>query len=245
VAHVDDPKGFIAACKRKLKPGGVLLVQPSQARMFGNHEFDTCYHEHVSFFNTCSMSVLAESVGLKLADTALVKIHGDSPVYMLCHPEAPASEQLRGILRSGEFAIDERLEDYEQQIRLYDWSTYERFREHALATVSDLRESVRTHRERGFEVVFVGAAAKAMTVINAGPIQPDRFLDEAPLKIGLHAPGVGTLIEGLEAVRGMTKPGFFVITAWNFRHELARKLRALGVPEGSEFYAYFPTPQLL
>lgn len=245
VAHVDDPKAFVAACRSKLKPGGVLLIQPSQARMFGNHEFDTCYHEHVSFFNTSSMSVLAESVGLKLVDTALVKIHGDSPVYMLCRPEAPASEQLRGILRSGEFAIEERLEDYEQQIRLYDWSTYDRFREHAQAVVRDLRESVKRHRAQGFEVVFVGAAAKAMTVINAGPIHPDRFLDEAPLKIGLHAPGVGTCIEGLDVCRSMTKPGFFVITAWNFRHELARKLRAIGVPEGSVFYSYFPTPQFL
>jgi hypothetical protein len=32
----------------------------------------------------------------------------------------------------------------------------------------------------------------------------------------------------------------FVLSAWNFRHELADKLRRIGVPEGSVFYAYFP-----
>ncbi len=245
VAHVDDPKAFVAACRAKLKPGGVLLIQPSQARMFGNHEFDTCYHEHISFFNTRSMGVLAESVGLKLVDTALVKIHGDSPIYMLCHPDAPASDVLRGAFRDGDFAIAEDLPTYEQQIRLFDWATYDAFRAHAKAVVQNLGDEVKRRREQGFEVVFVGAAAKAMTVVNAGAIQPDRFLDESPLKIGLHAPGIGTRIEGLDACKQLTKPAFFVITAWNFRHELAAKLRAVGVPEGSVFYSYFPKPEVL
>jgi SAM-dependent methyltransferase len=244
VAHVDDPKAFINACRAKLKPGGVLLVQPSQVRMFGNHEFDTCYHEHISFFNTRSMSVLGESVGLKLVATALVKIHGDSPIYMLCHPDAPADAALLGAFSDGDFAIAEDLSGYEAKIRLFDWATYDAFRAHANWVVQNLGEEVSRRRQQGFEVIFVGAAAKAMTVVNAGGIRPDRFLDESPLKIGLHAPGIGTLIEGLDVCRQLTRPAFFVITAWNFRQELAAKLRAIGVPEGSVFYSYFPRPEL-
>lgn len=242
LAHVDNPRAFIAACRTKLKPGGVLLIQPSQARMFGNHEFDTCYHEHISFFNTRSMSVLAESVGLKLVETALVKIHGDSPIFMLCNPDAPAEASLLGAFSEGEFSIDEDLPTYETQIRLFDWDTYDAFCTHAKEVVGSLGEEVARRREQGFEVVFVGAAAKAMTVVNTGGIRPDRFLDENPLKIGLYAPGIRTLIEGLDACRQLTRPTFFVITAWNFRQELAAKLRALGVPQGSVFYSYFPKP---
>jgi 2-polyprenyl-3-methyl-5-hydroxy-6-metoxy-1,4-benzoquinol methylase len=245
VAHVENPRKFIGACREKLKPGGVLFIQPSQARMFGNHEFDTCYHEHVSFFNTRSMSTLAESVGLKLVGEALVRIHGDSPLYMLCCPEGPASPSLVGAFRVGDFAIAEDLRDYETSIRLYEWGTYETFCSHAKGVVQSLSEEIERRREQGFEVVFVGAAAKAMTVVNAGDIHPDRFLDESPLKIGLYAPGIGTLIEGLNAVQQITRPAFFVITAWNFRQELASKLRSLGVPSGSVFYSYFPKPEVL
>jgi len=245
VAHVENPGAFIGACRAKLKPGGVLLVQPSQARMFGNHEFDTCYHEHISFFNTRSMGKLAESVGLKLVATALVKIHGDSPIYMLCCPEAPAKASMLGAFRDGDFAIAEDLRDYEIHIRLFEWGTYDAFCSHAKAVVKSLGEEVDRRREQGFEVVFVGAAAKAMTVVNVGGIRPDRFLDESLLKIGLHAPGIGTLIEGLDACQQITRPAFFVITAWNFRQELAAKLRSLGVPQGSVFYSYFPKPEVL
>ena len=245
VAHVDNPGAFIGACRAKLKPGGVLLIQPSQARMFGNHEFDTCYHEHISFFNTSSMGRLADSVGLMLASTAMVKIHGDSPIYMLCSPQAPADTPLFGAFRDGDFAIAEDLRVYETRIKLFEWSTYVAFRSHAKAVVKSLGEEVDRRREQGFEVVFVGAAAKAMTVVNAGRIRPDRFLDESLLKIGLHAPGIGTLIEGLDACQLITRPAFFVITAWNFRQELVAKLRSLGVPKGSVFYSYFPKPEVL
>jgi SAM-dependent methyltransferase len=245
VAHVDDPKAFIKACHAKLKPGGVLLVQPSQARMFGNYEFDTCYHEHISFFNTRSMGILAESVDLKLLATALVKIHGDSPIYMLCHPDSPADDALLGAFSNGDFSIAEDLFGYEAKIQLFDLATYDAFRAHANSVVQGLVGEVARRREQGFEVIFVGAAAKAMTVVNAGGIRPDRFLDESPMKIGLHAPGIGTLIEGLEVCRLLTRPAFFVITAWNFRHELATKLRTIGVPEGSVIYSYFPSPEFL
>jgi SAM-dependent methyltransferase len=245
VAHVDDPKSFIAVCREKLKPGGVLLIQPSQARMFGNHEFDTCYHEHISFFNTRSMGVLAEAVGLKLVDTVLVKIHGDSPIFMLCHPDAPPVTNFLGAFREGDFAITESLSEYENQVKLFDWSTYTAFSKHAKTVLKSLKEEVARRREHDFEIVFVGAAAKAMTVVNASSIKPDRFLDENPLKIGLYAPKVGTLIEGLDACRKLRKPTFFVITAWNFRQELTAKLRAIGVPQGSVFYSYFPGLEIL
>ena len=102
------------------------------------------------------------------------------------------------------------------------------------------RAVVDDHRERGFEIVFVGAAAKALTLINAAGIVPDRLLDESPLKIGSHAPGCGCRVEPLQAARAMGRPALFVMSAWNFRHELTRKLRDIGVPAGSRFHAYLP-----
>lgn len=243
VAHVDDPRSFLAACRDKLRPGGALLIQVSQARMFGNHEFDTCYHEHVSFFNSSSMRVLAESAGLKLVDAALVMIHGDSAIYELRRDDAAsaADEPTLGAFREGEFAIAEDLFAYEHHAKLFEWATYDAFRDHATEVVCMVRDEVAKRRNQGFEIVFVGAAAKSMTLLNAGGIKPDRLLDESPLKIGLHAPGVGTRIDPLTACKQLESPGFFVIAAWNFRDELIRKLRAIGTPSGSVFFSYFPT----
>jgi SAM-dependent methyltransferase len=248
VAHVDDPLAFLAGCREKLRAGGTVLVQPSQARMFENGEFDTMYHEHISFFNTRSMARLAERAGLRLVDTFLVKVHGDSPVYMLQHADGPGVTQaaaFRAPFLEGEFAINESLPEYEQRIGLFDWSTYERFGDTARAVVDGVVKLVDEQRAAGKAIVFVGAAAKAMTLVNAARVQPDMFLDENPLRIGLHAPGSGCRIEALDACAKLDRPALFVFSAWNFRHELAAKVRAIGVPAGSVLYSYFPTAQYL
>ncbi len=244
-AHVDCPRTFVAACKEKLKKGGALMIQCSQARMFGNYEFDTCYHEHLSFYNSRSMSALAEAAGLKLFAAPLAKIHGDSQIFILGHADTPPSAQLLHAFDTGDFAIADDLFTYEAQIRLFDWETYEKFRDYSKTVVSTLQKVIDDHRQKGFKVVFVGAAAKSMTVINAGKIRPDHFLDEAPLKIGLYAPGAGTLIDGLGVCKDMTEPTLFVLSAWNFRNELMSKIKAIGVPAGSVFYTYFPFPEFL
>ena len=37
-----------------------LFIQTSQKNMIINSEFDTTYHEHISFYNTLSMKMLVE-----------------------------------------------------------------------------------------------------------------------------------------------------------------------------------------
>jgi SAM-dependent methyltransferase len=245
VAHVDDPKNFVSACLGRLNPGGVLIIQPSQARMFENGEFDTIYHEHISFFNMRSMAKLAKSAGLCLYGAALVAVHGDSPVYFLGLPDSPPPiESLVAAFSAGEFGIPENLSQYEEEIGLYEARTYIDFERKAHGVLHDLVKTVETFRAQGHKIAFVGAAAKAFTVVNACSVRPDHFLDEAPMKIGKYAPGIGCLIERLDTVRSFTEPTLFVITAWNFRKELKRKLRDFGLPAGSVFYSYFPQPKL-
>jgi len=145
---------------------------------------------------------------------------------------------------AGEFGIRENLPRYEEKIGLYEAETYVRFERKAKEMLHDLVKTVADFRAQGHKIAFVGAAAKALTVINACGVRPDHFLDEAPMKIGKYAPGIGTLIERLDTAKSFTEPTLFVITAWNFRKELKGKLLAYGLPAGSAFYSYFPQAEL-
>lgn len=243
LAHVDKPLDFLRGCKEKLAPGGVVIIQPSQARMFENGEFDTIYHEHISFFNSKSISKLASRVGLKLTATALVKIHGDSPVYFLDHQDEVPHPGDYSVFQRGKFGIEEDLLGYERRINLFDESTYTAFEAAANRVIDEIKLVVAEHKAAGFDVAFVGAAAKAITVLNASKLVPDYLLDESPLKIGMYAPGCNVMVEHLNAASNWKKPTLFILSAWNFRKELADKLLKIGVPGGSKFYAYFPTPQ--
>jgi hypothetical protein len=208
-------------------------------------EFDTCYHEHISFFNTRSMTHLANRCGLMLLKTFLVRIHGDSPVYILTKGESTTlKNSLETAFSSGAFAIKEHLESYEDSISLYSDHTYENFKIATDQLIDDFRSITKSHRDNGFKIVFIGAAAKAMTVINSAKIMPDEFLDESHLKIGRVPPGLGIRIKPLEYCCRIEEKCLFVITAWNFKSELVQKIRELGVPSGSRVYSYFPKPSL-
>jgi SAM-dependent methyltransferase len=240
LAHVDNPKAFLAQCSKSLAPGGVIIVQPSQVRMFQNFEFDTCYHEHLSFFNSRSLSALAESVDLELKAATIVKVHGDSPMYFLTKRRDQFVKDPSLFFKQGEFGTREDLIEYEQSINLFDRETYVRFSNKCSEILRRFGTQVSLHRDAGFKVVFVGAAAKAMTVINASKLKPDLFLDEATLKIGKFAPGVKVRIDNLASLGALSSPAFIVITAWNFKSELLRKISEAGVPSGSRYYCYFP-----
>ena len=244
LAHVDNPFEFLNNCTEFLNPGGVILVQPSQARMFGNNEFDTCYHEHLSFFNTHSISVLGEAAGLKLNAAFFTKIHGDSCVYVFSAENKLLNYDINYYFSKGKFGISEDVLDYENSIGLYSRETYTRFSEKSNQRIAALRGSIDEYRRNNYKIIFVGAAAKAMTVINYAKIKPDLFLDEASLKIGRVAPGAGVLIDDLSAIQGLKSPAFVVITAWNFKDELLRKLINLGIPRNSVYYCYFPVEEL-
>ena len=51
--------------------------------MIKNYQFDTIYHEHISFFSVKSFCTLANRVGLKIIDVSRTSIHGTSFLFVL------------------------------------------------------------------------------------------------------------------------------------------------------------------
>jgi hypothetical protein len=212
--------------------------------MFENMEFDTCYHEHLSFFNTSSIRFLAKKNNLKFYESFLVKIHGDSPIFILGHPDHPPPiDEIKKNFSVGKFAINEDHANYEKNIGLFTWETYKKFNDSATNVLLQLRKVIGTYSDQGYCIAFVGAAAKAMTVIHAAGVKPDFFFDESFLKIGKYPSGMDIKISPLEMCADLNKKTLFILTAWNFKDELIKKISAFSPPHGSKFYTYFPNEE--
>jgi 2-polyprenyl-3-methyl-5-hydroxy-6-metoxy-1,4-benzoquinol methylase len=73
-AHNKYTVDFLLSCKTLMHDESVLFIQTSQANMVLNNEFDTIYHEHLSFFNT-------NSIGLtKLIEVKATKLYSNDAV---------------------------------------------------------------------------------------------------------------------------------------------------------------------
>ena len=78
LAYVDNPIRFVRACAAMMSITTKLYIQTSQCDMYETGQFDTVYHEHVSFFTAHSFRKLAEQVGLTITNFEIVPMYGRS-----------------------------------------------------------------------------------------------------------------------------------------------------------------------
>ena len=208
-AHNTYPLEFLRICRNYTAKTGKIFIQTSQARMLELGQFDTVYHEHISFFNIESMSTLVQRAGLYLQDVQLVDVHGGSYVFVL----TPQREQ----------GCTAALLEQEVPRKIQD---VHRFAQAAHDTVSQLREQIDHYRSSGYLIAGYGAAAKGNTVLNFGQITLDFIVDDNPLKQGLYSPGRKIPIISAAALEQRAqgqKIAWFVL-GWNFLEEIQKRI---------------------
>jgi len=228
-AHNDYPLDFLLQCKEIMHDKSRLFIQTSQADMIKNNEFDTIYHEHLSFFNSSSMSALAARAGLYIIDIQKTPIHGNSYLFVMSKtPGARPSVQLQL--------------DQEREQGLQDMNTYLAYSDRAVTIVEDLKQTIMHYRMLDYLIVGYGAAAKGNTLLNFSEIHLDYIIDDNPLKQGLYSPGMSTPVVPIVKLDDYidTKVAF-VPLAWNFFAEIRKNIKNKRDREGDVFIKYFPT----
>ena len=233
IAHVPDPCDFLSAARKALKPNGHVILQTSQAEMIEKFQFDTAYHEHLSFFNVSSMEKLAERSGLSLIDVDLVPIHGTSYVWTLKAVSSGTSDRL------------ELRRKHEQQAGLMNQLTYLNFARRSKEIAKETSERILKLRDEGYAVWGYGAAAKGNTFLNFADVKLDGFFDDNALKQGLQSPGGRALVFHPEKMTEIKDPICFIVPAWNFVEEIAHRILCLRSDERDRILLYYPSPQLV
>ena len=77
-AHVDDMSGFVEGVAACLAPNGVFAIEcPYVVDFIEKGEFDTAYHEHLSYVGISPLAALAKRHGLDAYDVEYFpEIHG-------------------------------------------------------------------------------------------------------------------------------------------------------------------------
>jgi len=225
-AHTGNPLEVLLGIKKCLKDNGIAIIQTSQSDMFLNGQFDTVYHEHISFFNVKSMKFLLNRAGLFLSKVSINPIHGNSYVWEISK-------------KSDKEIVHDR-EKYELSLGLYSEPIYKEFTKVAYSRVQNVITIVNNFRAKGFLINSYGAAAKGNTFINFANLKLDFILDETPQKIGLFSPAGGVKVSHPDVLKKIDSPILFLIPAWNFKNEILSKIRAYRRNSMDEYLIYFP-----
>ena len=233
-AHNSNPKEFLEECEKIMHDDSVLYIQTSQAEMILNNQFDTIYHEHVSFFNINSMNELVERTNLTLTDVIKTPVHGISYLFRFTKNTFEGRRKVFNEI------------EVERQRGLLSKKTYDEYKTNITKLVSDFKELVRNSKREGFELIGYGAAAKGMTFLNFADVELDYILDDNELKHHLYTPGTNVPIKPNGFLKQYKESDkiLFIPLAWNFYDEIRERILKTRDNENDWFLRYFPEVKL-
>jgi SAM-dependent methyltransferase len=230
-AHIPDPVEYLQLLEPLMKDNGLFFVQTSQANMVLNGEFDTIYHEHISFYCVESMRELARRAGWNLIDAVKTPIHGTSYVFVLS-PKYKQPKHIKNLIA--------------MEAALQDPATYEKWANNVVAIKDAIIEHCEDYRELGFKLVGYGAAAKGMTLLNYTKLKLDCIIDDNPLKQNTYSPGMDIPVVGSDMLNNYTDDDkiLFIPLAWNFFNEIRGKIKTKRDCMDDRFLRYFPEVEI-
>ena len=210
LAHVPDLNGFVRGLRQLLKKDGVVVVEvPYVYEMITHCEFDTVYHEHLSYFSLTALNELFTRNGLTIHRTEQLNIHGGTLRLYAGH----GAEQ--------DHSVTELLSD-EQRRGLEDVEFYKGFGERVEWLRDELVSLLYALKEHGHSIAAYGASAKGATLLNycrLGREVLDYVVDRSTVKQGRYTPGTHLKIYAPEKLLEDV-PDYVLLLTWNFAGEI-------------------------
>jgi SAM-dependent methyltransferase len=235
-AHIDDLDALMRDIDCLLAADGAFVFEaPYFVNLLRDLEYDTVYHEHLSYISLKPLIPFLARHGMRVFDIEEVDIHGGSFRVFID----------RGRRDVNAAVIDELLRR-EARDGAHDLPRLRRFAADVAANRRQLLDLLQEIRGAGRTIVAVSAPAKGMTLLNYCRIGGETLefaTEKSPLKIGRFTPGAH--IPVLEDAELLTRqPDFALLLAWNFAEEIMHNLAAYSAA-GGQFIIPIPEPRIV
>jgi len=214
LAHVPELNDFVAGLRILLAERGVLTMEfPHLLRLIAENQFDTIYHEHLSYFSLLAARAVFRRHGLRIFDVEELPTHGGSLRIYVAHESdrtRPEEPRVAALLAA------------ERSVGLDTPAPYRDFPLRVEACKRELLRFLLEARERGQTVAGYGAPAKGNTLLNYCGVGPDLVaftVDKSPHKQGTFLPGTRIPVYPPERLRE-SRPDYVLILPWNLKDEV-------------------------
>ncbi len=234
-AHIDDLDDFMIAADSLLVEDGIIVIEaPYLLRLIENLEYDTIYHEHLSYLSVRPMIKFCKKFGFEVFDTEEQTIHGGTLRYFIGRKDKrKVSQNVSNYLK-----IEDEREIYSEK-KLHDFARS--VKDHRRALVQLLHDL----KINGKKIVAISAPAKGNTLLNYCKIDSeilDYVTERNSLKVGKFTPGMHIPVYSDEKLED--QPDYALILAWNFADEIMQnnfKYRE----KGGKFIIPIPKPVIV
>jgi hypothetical protein len=218
-----------------LSDDGVFIFEcPYFVNLLKDLEYDTIYHEHLSYVSMRPLIAFFARFGMRVFDVEEVDIHGGSFRVFVdrCRREVNGT-------------VIEELLRREEREGAHDIARLRRFARDVADNRDELVAMLYELRAGGKRIAAVSAPAKGMTLLNyarLGRETLDFVTEKSRLKIGRFTPGSRIPVVGDEMLL-KERPDYALLLAWNFADEIMRNLSGYGAA-GGRFIVPIPAPRI-
>jgi SAM-dependent methyltransferase len=211
-AHNQHPGRILEAATEVLTPGGHLCLEfMYSGDLLEKLQWDTLYHEHLTFYDLSTISILLERYGFHVIDAQRLPMHGGSLRICATRSQAERASSAVG-----------QLTEWERQQGLWDIGTWRKFSQDCWRKINIVKE-VFSDLRRTKNIWAYGAAGKATMWVNVCTMDYlGGVVDASPLRAGKLMPGTHTPIVSPDAFRA-APPDIMCVTAWNYADHIRAK----------------------
>ena len=235
-AHIHDLFDFARGLEALLTRDGVFILEaPHFLDLVKNLEYDTIYHEHLSYLSLKPLIPFFRGRGLEVFDVQMQSIHGGSFRVFVGRPGRHKITRRVGQCLKAEMARG-----------LHEEKTLRRFATAVAKNRDELIWLLETLKHKGKRIVAVSAPAKGMTLLNyckIGTETLDFVTEKSTLKIGRFTPGSHIPVRP-DVDLLVKKPDYALLLAWNFSKEIMANLHEY-TRKGGKFIIPIPRPKIV
>ncbi len=214
-AHIDDLDTFIERVKDTLESNGVFVFEsPYFGEFLKGLEFDTVYHQHLSYLSLKPVVKFMEKHSMEVFDVEQHELHGGGfRVYIARKGQRTVEPSVNAMLAS----------------ETWEMRDLEHFAELTKESREKLNDVVRDIKLQGKSLAVVSTPAKGNTLLNYTGVgrYVDFATDKSKLKQGRFLPGTGIeVFSDDELVK--RQPDYVLVLAWNFFDEIVANVKKAG-----------------
>jgi len=235
-AHINDLDDFMLTADSLLVEDGIIVIEaPYLLHLIENLEYDTIYHEHLSYLSVKPMVEFCKKFNFEIFDIKEQTIHGGTLRYFISRKnKKEITKQVSNYLK-----IEEETELYSKK-KLDDFANL--VKDHRKALLQLLNEL----KKDGKKIVGISAPAKGNTLLNYCKIDfeiLDYVTERNPFKIGKFTPGMHIPVYSDEKLLE-DQPDYALILAWNFADEIIQN-NSKYQENGGKFIIPTPKPRII